>query len=232
MDGPILRSARPINFHPKCGVARIRLSTKLSRSVSIFSSPFLVEPDMEPSQETLAEIGALCIAYSYLESRAEATIWGILNTDERIGTILTGRLDLRSRFQLIVDHAEEKHTELQVQELKEINKALVKIIRDRNIIVHGIVHAEVNVQTKPRRGEIISNDLSLPYPMSRIPCWTIFKGADAGKSFPISRDAVRTVRQNVQNVAERLRIFNSFFQYHDSAKPSGFIETQWPERLL
>lgn len=73
---------------------------------------------MEPSPETFKEIGVLCVAWSSLEKCAEATIWGLLVADEKLGTVITGRLDLRARFELILQHAPKKHSPADVQELR------------------------------------------------------------------------------------------------------------------
>jgi hypothetical protein len=71
----------------------------------------------EPSQQTFQEIGTLCSAWSVLEMYTEKTIWGLLDADEKLGTIITGRLDLRARFELIFQHAPKKHLPADVQEL-------------------------------------------------------------------------------------------------------------------
>lgn len=186
---------------------------------------------MEPSPETLIEIGRLCGAWSYLESLAEETIWGILGADERLGPVITGRLDLRARFDLILQHAPKKHLPADVQDLRNISKLIVDATRDRNIIIHGLITAEM-LATEPRSpGSIVAEDLLTPHNLTKIPCWTIFKGADAGKSFPISSKAVKIVGSNIQKIGERLRLFNNQFNYHVSTKPHDTVETNWPVPL-
>jgi len=183
---------------------------------------------VEPSPETFKEIGVLCVAWSSLEKCAEATIWGLLVADEKLGTVITGRLDLRARFELILQHAPKKHSPSDVQELRDINKLLVVATRDRNIIIHGLAHAKIQANTPVIRGTVVPGGLDGPHKFSRTPCWTIFKGVDAGKSFPISSIAVEIVRKNIRSIGDRLLSFNNKFNYHDSSLPNDAIEINWP----
>jgi hypothetical protein len=161
---------------------------------------------MEPSPETFKEIGALCASWSCLEKYAEATIWGLLEADQRLGTVITRRLDLRARFELILQHAPRKHLPADVQERRNINKLLVIATRDRNIIIHGLINARIVTNAPVVHGATVPGGLEGPHNFSKIPCWTIFKGADAGKSFPISSQAVETQRFNqaIESTIQRL----------------------------
>jgi hypothetical protein len=78
----------------------------------------------------------------------------------------------------------------------------------------------------------VPGGLEGPHNFSKVPCWTIFKGADAGKSFPLSSNAVEIVRNNVQNLGERFLSFNNKFKYHDSSLPNDEIEVNWPVSIL
>jgi hypothetical protein len=138
---------------------------------------------MEPSPETFIEIGMLCAAWSHLEAVSETTAWGVLDADERLGAIITWRLDLRLRWQLILEHAPKKHQQADIDMLRQINKDLVIVTRDRNIVVHGIIHAEIEMTgPKPEYGTRLPHDDS--HKLTRPPCWTIFCGAEAGRIFP------------------------------------------------
>jgi hypothetical protein len=183
---------------------------------------------MEPTTRTCREIGRLCIAYAALESEVECTVWGILDLDGRIGPIVTGRQDLRNRFQIILEYAERKHTKGDIVELKEINKWLTPIMRDRNIVVHGLVSATI-VQhgPLPQRGTIVAQ----PFVFGRTPCWTITKGGDAGKSFPVSPEAVTLIRNNIGKVSDRLMRFNQRFNYRLTSQQSDIVEQGWPKSL-
>lgn len=57
---------------------------------------------MEPSPQTFEEIGRLCVAWSYLEHVTEQTIWGVLELDDKLGPLITTRLDMRGRWDLIL----------------------------------------------------------------------------------------------------------------------------------
>src|ERR1700730_5237407 len=101
---------------------------------------------MEPSIETFEEIGRVCAAWDYLESVTEATVWGIIDADERLGPVITARLDLRGRWQMILEHAPKKLDAGKCEVLRKINKDLTPVMRDRNIIVHGLIHASIVVE--------------------------------------------------------------------------------------
>src|SRR3954451_7224689 len=88
----------------------------------------------EPSLDTFAEVGKLCVAWAYLEARTEATLWGILDVDERLGPLITPRLDLRGRWEMLLGQAPQRHTRDQIEILRRINKDLTPIMRDRNVI--------------------------------------------------------------------------------------------------
>lgn len=171
-------------------------------------------------------MGRLCVAWSYLEIASENTIWGILDADDRLGPIITWRLDLRARWQLILDHAHKKHTVDERKELRDINKNLITVTRDRNIIIHGAVHARALTESMPEYGNFI-----VPQTIIRQACWTIFRGADAGKSFPISAEAVITVRDNINILAKKVIAFNQRHGYIRGTIPSEDVESGWPVRL-
>jgi hypothetical protein len=104
--------------------------------------PAMLTPEKfeEASPAIFQEVGRLCSAWSFLEKRTENMLWGILDADERLGPIITWRLDLRGRWQLILKHAHKKHGADQIKELRNMNKDIVVVTRDRNIIVHGLIH--------------------------------------------------------------------------------------------
>lgn len=184
----------------------------------------------EPTNETLIEIGRLCGAWSFLESVSEQTIWGLIGADLEIGSMITDRLDLRLRWELILKHAAKKHTETDVSELRNINKDITTATRDRNIIIHGIMHAMVIKKPTPLQyGEAVQPEDLLN--VLRVPCWTIFKGVDAGKNFPVSSKAVETVRVNIQKIGKRTVAFNKRHQYFGKIRPEAPVETGWPTPL-
>jgi hypothetical protein len=161
---------------------------------------------MEPSPKTYEQVGRLCAAWSYLEAVTEHTLWGVLEADQRWGEIVSARLDLQGYWKLILEHASGKLDQKDLGELRSINKSITTVSGHRNIIVHGRIHALVQIE-----GSFAHYDKFGPdgerYDFARVPCWTIFKGPDAGKSFPISIKAVEIVRTNIQSIARRVTAF-------------------------
>lgn len=186
---------------------------------------------MEPLARTYREIGKLCAAWSHLEHRTEATLWGILGLDASLGPLISWKQDLRGRWQLIIDHASKKHDEKDVASLRSINKDIITAIRDRNIIIHGLVHARMALPSDLPRGSSIPGGNCPIYPMTSLPCWTVFRGEEKGKSFPISTEAVKIVVSNINKIGERLNVFNVTHNYHEASNPSTMIEQNWPKQL-
>jgi hypothetical protein len=198
------------------------LSAASKRALASFSenslSPFGIF-DMalptEPSSDTKAEIGSLCGAWAYLEIVTEQAIWGILKLDMKIGPLVTWRLDMKMRWDLILKVADD-HIPAESAFLRKLNKGVVACTRDRNIVVHGVVHALIK-----------DGDPNQPKAF-----WTVFRGAEAGKKFPISTAAVRIVRENVQYIGHQLAAFNERHKFSPANHPGGGVEqTDWPKPL-
>lgn len=159
---------------------------------------------MEPSPETFEEVGRLCAAWSYLELVTEQSIWGVLEVADKLGPVITSRLDMRGRWQLLLEWAPRKHEHRDLDELRSINVDMAAVGTDRNIIVHGIIHASMALHEKPPPYTILGA-AGATMPFHRPPCWTVARGPNAGKNFPISKKAVETVRLNIQKVGKRGR---------------------------
>jgi hypothetical protein len=174
-------------------------------------------PDDDPllplPADTHEEIGRLCAAWAYLEAATEATLWGILDLDQRFGPMITTKLDLHGRWGMIIEHAEKKHAG-EMSALRKINKLLVDVARDRNIVVHGLIHA-----------------VSRPGLVTRPPSWTIFRGEGKGKCFPVSTKAARIIRENIQDIARMVDAFNARHKYTEACRPNDNLETGWPKRI-
>jgi hypothetical protein len=138
---------------------------------------------------------------------------------------------MRGRWQLILEYAPTKHDKTSVQMLRDINKDVALIAHDRNIV--GLVHATIETtERNVKLGTFVKvGKVGDPMKFGRPPCWTIFRGADAGKNFPISAKAVEIIRLNVQSVAERVVAFNQSHGYIKTAEPRDQIETEWPKPL-
>jgi hypothetical protein len=187
---------------------------------------------MEPSPKTHEEVGRLCAAWAYLETVSEHTLWGVLETDQRWGEIISARLDLQSFWKLILEQAESKLEPDDFRELREINKSIIVVSRHRNIIVHGRIHASVTLGEQPLPAYHSLGPDAGGGEVLRVPCWTIFKGPDARRSFPISTEAAEVVRTNVQILARKVEDFNKRYGHFEGRMPDPVVVTDWPPSLL
>lgn len=183
---------------------------------------------MAMTPQLFEEVGRLCAAWAYLEMRTEQTIWGVIGVDQQHGRFITWRLDMRGRWELLLQQAPNKHGEKDVATLRGINKGVVAANRDRNIIVHGSLHSAILSKEKPLPGSRIED---LTVLQARPHCWTVYRGADAAKNFPASKEAVEIVRTNVQKLARRLTDFNNAQGYVAFNTPMQAVEQNWPTPL-
>jgi hypothetical protein len=203
----------------------------MSLGVASLSEAVLLMDEREPTAKTMEEIGRLCGAWSYLELVTEVTLWGILEVDAKIGPVITYRLDMRGRWSLLMEWAPRKHATADLQELSNINTDVTTVNTDRNIIVHGIVHAlaKTNLGANPPPYTVLDAENITEF--ERVPCWTVSRGSAAGKNFPLSSGAVETVRLNIQKVGRRVATFNARFGYVKTVTPMPGIEVGWPKPL-
>lgn len=150
---------------------------------------------MEPTSETFQKMGALCVAWSYLEMETERTLLGILKLDHEQARIFVWRMGMRQRWQMIVEECDTFLSSSNVAFLKAINKKIVVIMKDRNIIVHGLIHASA-FKERPS-GTQLSIKSVTPEDITT-PCWTIFMGDGAGKRYAVSSESVSIVLENVR----------------------------------
>jgi hypothetical protein len=62
--------------------------------------------------------------------------------------------------------------------------------------------------------------------------WSVFRGADAGKKFPVSTFAAQTTRENIQLLCRRMEEFNDRHLYWNITHGREGVEQQnWPKRL-
>jgi hypothetical protein len=112
---------------------------------------------MEPTAETYQEIGRLCAAWSYLEMTSEQTLWGILNLNPILAQAFVWRMQLLQRWQMIVRESKKSLSEADFLALREISRRVNLLARDRNIIVHGVVHSlPIRLTQTPTRTSIPS----------------------------------------------------------------------------
>jgi hypothetical protein len=188
---------------------------------------------MEPYMRTYREIGRLCVAWSFLEGRSEQTLWGILNIDQDLGEVFTWTMNMQHRWQMIVRESKKRLSQSDYETLKSIQNSLSVALRDRNIIIHGLVNSFVQrdaTEREPELGEIVPERVLLTS-LARTPCWTIYVGEDKGRNFSISTEAVKTVINNVSVITARVTDFNKIHNFRKRTPPTLPIETEWPKRL-
>jgi hypothetical protein len=198
-----------------------------------WQQPDIDEHAMEPSPQTFEEVGRLCTAWAYLEHVTEQTIWGVLEVDQKVGPVVTYRLDMGGRWSLLTEWAPRKHFPADVKVLSDIAAQVRTVNTDRNIIVHGLIHAEMelpNQEPKPAPYTIVGK-AGERLPFKRIPCWTVTRGPEAGKNFPISKEAVERVRLNIQKIGRDVVSFNARFNYTSTVTPMTEVEKDWPKLL-
>lgn len=183
---------------------------------------------MEPSLKTYQEVGRLCSAWSYLEMLSERTLWGILDLNAKLAQAFVWRMQLSSKWQMIVREAKKSLPESDALTLKALAKSVNALARDRNIVIHGHVTALAQLPDPlPPPGGIIG-PITDPLPFTRQPCWTIYMGEDAGKNFPISCEAVEIIVLNIQKVAEEILTFNMRRNFTEGTKIGSEVEEGWP----
>jgi hypothetical protein len=187
-------------------------------------------PPNEPSQETLAAVGELCVAWSYVEMRTERTLWGIMGLTPQQGEAFLWRMPLLTRWQMIVREARKLYQEAEVDELKAIKKMVDTTQRDRNIVVHGVVHALMIADGDQTPGRLVGS-VAQPPPFVRLPCWTIYMGDDAGKNFPVSPSAVGTIIDNARKIAELITAYNNRKGFTVGTDLAETVEEGWPVLL-
>lgn len=154
-------------------------------------------------------VGDLCAAWAYLEMVTEATLWGLLEIDERLAPLVTWNRDMESRGKIIVEHGSQKFPQ-EEEALKKINSNLRTTIQDRNIVIHGLIHKS---ETRPT-------------------CWTIYRGAGKGKNYPVSVKAVEIIKGNVLKIADALRDFNGRRGYTKANPIIDKVEGgDWPKPI-
>jgi hypothetical protein len=187
---------------------------------------------MEPTPQTYQQIGALCAAWSYLEMQTEKTLRGLLKMDERLARIFIWRLGMRERCSLIKQEASNSLSEENAETLKDIIYNIQISATDRNIIIHGLMHATLEIPSHVDKTKIsIPVGATEPIPFARIPCWTIFMGEGKGKSYAVSTEAVSIVLENISKLGTLLRNFNTENGFTQYSEMNNFIEKDWPKRL-
>ncbi|WP_145608238.1 hypothetical protein [Nitrospirillum amazonense] len=189
-----------------------------------------MEGTPEPTKETYAAVGHLCVAWSYVEMLSEQTLWGILSLNREQGEAFIWRMPLLQRWQVIVREAKKKFNESEIKELLKIKHLVETVQRDRNIVVHGIVHASIALANPISKYDRIAG-IGDPIQFSRPPCWTIYIGEDAGKNFQVSTEAVLIIKENAEKVQELIRSYNINKGFTAGTVPNDNIEPNWPKRI-
>jgi hypothetical protein len=181
----------------------------------------------EPSKETLEEVGRLCQAWSWFEAVTDTTLLAVSDVSERENFSQLWRIDIWRRWEHLLQRAERGSTAADLAVLRKISTQLVTVIKDRNIIIHGLVHASAKMS-----GNKSYTDGNIPageeLSFIRAPCWSISRGPEAGKNFPVSTKAAECVRLNIQKLGSRLKKYNNEHGYKTQRSPNKNIEGSWP----
>ena len=157
---------------------------------------------------------------------------GILQADAKWGEIVSQRLDLEGFWKQILQHAQKTLNQSDINELKTIKSEIEQVAHDRNIIVHGRVHALMHLPPGiPKEHYKTIGPVGDSYDFALAPCWTISKGPHAGKSFLVSATAVKIVRENIQKLVQKVMGFNLRYDHFKGRQPSDKVETNWPKPL-
>jgi hypothetical protein len=132
----------------------------------------------------LAEgVGRLCAAWAFLEVVVATKVWQMIGLTEPMGRLVTDNLDLRRRWQLLIDVAELTGVVHLHQLYKSKTNALTDLTRDRNLIVHGAVTLN---------------------PGDKTFCWQIDRGAYAGRRIPAKAKTVIATKDAVNTFANEV----------------------------
>jgi hypothetical protein len=181
---------------------------------------------MDDFPKMFEEIGRLCSSWAYLEFLTERAIWGLLNIDKELGRVVTYSKDMRQLWSLLISEAGYRLGEGDAKLLKDINKRLIIVMKDRNIIVHGRLTAIMS--RKPEVGVYDVVDVSRE---NFIATWSVFKGEHAGKRFPASHNAVSIVRNNIMKLCDEMQTFNKTHNFVADNHPSDQLQILWPTAL-
>ncbi|MBZ0163116.1 MAG: hypothetical protein K8H74_10430 [Notoacmeibacter sp.] len=169
---------------------------------------YLSRIPIEPTMATRREVGTLCQAWSFLDLVSDILLYGLTNPSDEVISILSEKMEMRSKWENIFKLAKDKLSASDLAELKTIKKLIETVASDRNIIIHGEVSADIAA-----------------FPAQAF--WTIWKGANAGKRFPISTEAARIVCENVQYVANSVVDLNKKLGF-GTRKTHGEVVKDWP----
>ncbi len=186
---------------------------------------------VEPSEQTHIEVGRLCAAWAALEVETEVLIWGMLKIDQSVGEFLTWKLGIRERWQLVVKIAKRVLGKDDALILRKIQGQVESVANDRNVVVHGLVYAEMRHTVPGPRGTVVEKVAMPGLQFITPPSWRVFMGPHANIRFPISTEAVRIIRENVQGLLDQVTKINNkqgFEKY--SASPTE-VAQDWPKKL-
>ena len=175
----------------------------------------LKQVSLEPLMATYREVGRLCTAWAFVEMLTEVTLLGVLDLSVELTETLIWPMTLQKRWATITKAARSKLPPEAANAARRLEKMVRQVGRDRNIVVHGLVHAKV----------FSSGDV-------REVCWTIFMGEDAGRNFPVSVSAARIIRLNAQQLGSEIGAFNIRHGFNRRSAQRIEVERDWPKPLL
>jgi hypothetical protein len=188
--------------------------------------------ESEPSNATYQKIGALCVAWAYLEMQTEKAMRGLLALTEPQTKMFVWGIKVTDRCARLKEAAKGKITGDELRDFNLLCTQISQTADERNVIVHGLVHAAVKRPSSIPNDGVLSAHNKLPEEIiAQVPCWTVFQGTGKGKNYPISTTAVETVLSKIQTLADRLRKFNTAHQFNYNPSVGDQIEANWPSPL-
>lgn len=157
----------------------------------------------------VTEVGRLCAAWSYFEMITDRLLWGILDVNPVVGSIISSQKEMAGRWSLIVNHASGRLTPPECKFCRLINKELAAVATDRNIVVHGRIFVE----------QVTNNVYA-----------SITRGANAGKWYPLTKEAVDLIIHNIAYLAEAAKLIAGKYKWLEE-EPDGPRVSDWPKRI-
>lgn len=168
------------------------------------------------------QIGRLCSSWAAFEAYTEIAIVGITEVDPWSSPTLS--MGVERMWKHLIREAPKKHGPDEITVLQEINADFVLVKEDRDIVIHGYITA-VASDFKRDGLKYFTEIFSAP------PSWTVYRGPNAGKRFPLSLEAVQIITNNVEKLSERIKAFNHRHGYKEFAFPEELAQGEWPKPL-
>jgi hypothetical protein len=135
--------------------------------------------------------------YSIVETIAAVAVWALLKLDLTDGTVITSKLGLKDRLNLLIELGPSKGLSQQtISALVEIRQEFENnLTRRRNELIHGLYVENVRLQ-QPNGTWVDADRLSISFPRSR--------SAGGAKATFTSIEEIQSVTNEITTQAEKL----------------------------